>query len=123
MPNDSPITSSRVQPKSASACAVHSVIAPESTPSANGELLEVSETVPDRGAAQLASPLYFIVVAAHDRAALDAIAPTLSVLADRDDWAYNDWYKVTRENWANQKRIRELEGLGPLRRWLARFLK
>jgi ubiquinone/menaquinone biosynthesis C-methylase UbiE len=101
----------------------HSVIAPEGAAIANGELVEVSEAVPDRGAPHLASPLYFILVAARDRAALDAIAPTLSVLADHDDWAYNDWYKVTRENWANQARLKKLQGGASWRRWLARFLK
>jgi len=47
----------------------------------------------------------------------------MSVLADQDDWAYNDWYNVTRENWANRDRIRELQAMGFLRRLLARFVK
>jgi len=46
------------------------------------------------------------------------------VFADHDDWAYNDWYHVTREFRAGQERIAQLEGGGgKLRRWLARFLK
>ena len=102
----------------------YSVIAPEDSPSCAGELIEVSEKVPDRGAARLASPVYFILVASRSREALDKIQPAVSVLADHDDWAYNDWYNVTREFRAGQKRIAELEGgAGKLRRWLARFLK
>jgi ubiquinone/menaquinone biosynthesis C-methylase UbiE len=102
----------------------YSVIAPEQVASASGDLVEVSEKAPDHGGPQLASPLYFILVAGRDRAAVDAVAPVVSVLADLDDWAYNDWYKVTRENWAKQERIKELEGgRGAIRRWLARWLK
>ena len=103
----------------------YSVIAPEKT-AAVGELIEVSEKSPDRGDPHLASPLYYILVAGRDRAAVDAVAPTVSVFADHDDWAYNDWFRVTRENWANQKKIQELERAQVMRRgwpeWLARPL-
>jgi SAM-dependent methyltransferase len=102
----------------------YSVIAPEGVAASAGELIEVSEKVPDRGAPHLASPVYFILVASRSREALDAIQPAVSVFADHDDWAYNDWYNVTRQFRAGQKRIAELEGgAGKLRRWLARFLK
>jgi ubiquinone/menaquinone biosynthesis C-methylase UbiE len=102
----------------------YSVIAPEGAGASAGELIEVDEKVPDRGAPHLASPVYFILVASRSREALDAIAPAVSVFADHDDWAYNDWYNVTRQFRAGQKRIAELEGgAGKLRRWLARFLK
>jgi ubiquinone/menaquinone biosynthesis C-methylase UbiE len=101
----------------------YSVIAPENAPKATGELVEVTEKAPDHGAAHLASPLYFIVAASRERATLEAPPAIMSVLADADDWAYNDWYKVTRENWAHQERIRSLEGAGFVRRLLARFLK
>ena len=95
----------------------YSVIAPES-PAGAGELIEVREKSPDHGAAQIASPLYFVVVAARERAAVDALAPVISVFADHDDWAYNDWFRVTRENWANEKRVKELErAQGLVRRW------
>jgi hypothetical protein len=54
------------------------------------------------------------------------VPPAISVFADHDDWAYNDWFDVTRENRANQKRIRELEGAQGIKRtwlsWLARPL-
>jgi len=102
-----------------------SVIAPEGV-AGTGELLEVTEKVPDKAAAQMASPLYYILVAGRDRAAVDAVTPVVSVLADHDDWAYNDWFRVTRENWANQKRVQELERAHVVKRgwpeWLAKPL-
>jgi len=101
----------------------YSVIAPENAARTAAELVEVTEKDPDRGAAHLASPLYFIVAASRDRTALEASPAVMSVLADQDDWAYNDWYQVTRENRANQERIRELQGAGFLRRLLGRFVK
>jgi len=101
----------------------YSVIAPENTAKTAGELVEVTEKTPDRGAAHLASPLYFIVAASRDRGALESAPALMSVRADQDDWAYNDWYNVTRENWANRDRIRELQAMGFLRRLLARFVK
>ncbi|MBC8022682.1 MAG: methyltransferase domain-containing protein, partial [Burkholderiales bacterium] len=39
----------------------YSVIAPEGVGSARGDLIEVSEKVPDHGASKLASPLYFVL--------------------------------------------------------------
>ena len=102
----------------------YSVIAPENVASAAGELVEVSEKAPDQGGPHLAAPLYFILVAGRERAAVDALAPVVSVFADFDDWAYNDWCKVSRENREKRERIRELEGAGgAIRRWLARWVK
>jgi SAM-dependent methyltransferase len=101
-----------------------SVIAPERAASPAGQLVEVSEKTPDHGAPLLASPVYFILVAARERSALDAVAPAVSVFADFDDWAYKDWYKVSRENREKQERLEELEGgRGTIRRWLARLVK
>ena len=101
----------------------YSVIAPEGTTSPSGELVEVTEKAPDKGTPQLASPLYFILAASRAPEALD-VAPAVSVFADQDDWAYNDWYKVMRELRAAHERIKKLEGGGGrLRRWLARILK
>ena len=55
---------------------------------------------------------------------MDAVAPVVSVFADFDDWAYNDWYKVSRENREKQERLEELRGgRGTIRRWLARLVK
>ena len=96
----------------------YSVIAPEGQTARQGELIEVSEKAPDHGAAHIASPVYFLLVAGRERAAVDAVPATLSVFADHDDWAYNDWFRVTRENRANQERVQELEGgRGAVRRW------
>jgi ubiquinone/menaquinone biosynthesis C-methylase UbiE len=103
----------------------YSVIAPEAGEAA-GELLEVAEQAPDRAEPRLAAPLYYILVAGREAAAVDAVAPTVSVFADAGDWAYNDWFKVMRESEAAHKRIRELELASVTRRgwpeWLARPL-
>ena len=72
-----------------------SVIAPESAAAA-GELLEVEESDPLHAAGTLSSPLYFVVAASRDKASLEAIAPALSVLADRGDWVHRDYEKVMR---------------------------
>jgi ubiquinone/menaquinone biosynthesis C-methylase UbiE len=98
----------------------YSVIAPEAVATAGGELIEVSETKPDQGDPQLEAPIYFILAASRDRRALDAVVPVVSVFADHDDWAYNDWFRVTRENRANAERVKDLErGQSLVRRWLA----
>jgi len=93
----------------------YSVIAPEGVASASGELVEVSEKAPDRGGPHIASPLYFILVAGRERGAVEAIAPVISVFADQDDWAYNDWFRVTRE-------LRAAQAKTSLPSWLARPL-
>jgi ubiquinone/menaquinone biosynthesis C-methylase UbiE len=72
-----------------------SVIAPESR-AASGALVEVPEEDPSRGAALLSEPLYFIVAAARERAALDALGAPLHVLSDRGDWTWRDYEKVMR---------------------------
>jgi ubiquinone/menaquinone biosynthesis C-methylase UbiE len=98
----------------------YSVIAPEGAAAAGSELIEVTEKAPDRGGAHLASPLYFMLVAGRDPRAVEAVPSVMSVFADHDDWAYNDWFRVTRENWANQQRLKDLQsGHGLVRRWLA----
>jgi SAM-dependent methyltransferase len=77
-----------------------SVIAPEPVPGsgpAMGELFETSESAPDEFTPTLSSPLYFLMAASRDGAALGALSPALSVLADRDDWAYRDYVKVMQE--------------------------
>jgi hypothetical protein len=60
-------------------------------------LVEVDEAHPQDTAARLSSPLYFLVAASRERAALAPVAPALSVLADRDDWVYRDYEKVMKD--------------------------
>jgi SAM-dependent methyltransferase len=104
--------------------AFYSVIAPENIVSPAGSVIEATEREPDRGGAHLASPVYYILVASRDLDAAQEIVPAVSVFADEDDWAYKDWFKVTRENWKNRERIAQLEGKrGLLGRWLRRLLK
>ena len=76
-----------------------SVIAPEADP-AGGQLVEVSEEDPARATHRLSDPLYFVLVASRDRAALQAAAPVLSVMADRGDWVHRDYEKVMK--WMEQ---------------------
>jgi hypothetical protein len=86
------------------------VIAPESGRAAQGELFEVDEKDPGSATSTLAHPLYFLLVASRDRAAVAATPAAVSVLADRDDWLYNDYAKVIRELRASAARVTELEG-------------
>jgi O-antigen biosynthesis protein len=73
-----------------------SVIAPE--PKAEtGHLAEVSEADPAEACAALGEPLYFLVAASRSIGTLGMLPATLSVLADRDDWAHRDYEKVMRE--------------------------
>ncbi len=86
----------------------YSVVWPEEG-AAQGEIFEVSEStagVPSPGHAR---PLYFIVVASASAARLAAIAPRLSVLADRDEWVHRDYEKVMRDLEATHRRSNELD--------------
>ena len=74
-----------------------SVIAPEGTRAAAGDLREVSEQDPARAETALAHPLYFLLAASRSQAAIDALPPLLSVLSDRDDWVHQDYEKVMRD--------------------------
>jgi ubiquinone/menaquinone biosynthesis C-methylase UbiE len=71
-----------------------SVISPEAAGDAAGELVETDESDPSKSTHTLSNPLYFIVAASRDKACLDAIAPALSVFADRGDWVHRDYEKV-----------------------------
>jgi ubiquinone/menaquinone biosynthesis C-methylase UbiE len=71
-----------------------SVISPESPADAAGELVETEESDPSKSTRTLSNPLYFIVAASREEKSLDAIAPALSVLADRGDWVHRDYEKV-----------------------------
>ena len=74
-----------------------SVIAPEGAGAAAGELREVSEKDPSSADEALAHPLYFLLAASRSQAAIEALAPLLSVLSDRDDWVHQDYEKVMRD--------------------------
>ena len=94
----------------------YSVIAPEESEPAAAQLVEVDEAHPDQGAASLAHPLYFMLVASRERSGIAAAAPALSVLADRGDWVYHDYEKAYRDMRAHAMRAdalqREAEALG-----------
>ena len=87
-----------------------SLIAPEDAARAEGHLVEVQESRPDEPLPRLDSPLYFIVAASRQRTALDAVAPALSVLADRDDGVQRDYDRVMRDIAAHTERRLLLEG-------------
>ncbi len=80
-----------------------SVIAPEAVSlspgkgSVEGELFETEEARAMEAYDALTDPLYFLVIASRDGAALEAVPPVLSVLADRDDWVHRDYEKVMRD--------------------------
>jgi SAM-dependent methyltransferase len=79
-----------------------SVVWPEQRPT-GAEIFELSETAADTPFAGHARPLYFIVLATGSSEALAGLAPRMSVLADRDEWVYRDYEKVTRAYAAGQK--------------------
>jgi ubiquinone/menaquinone biosynthesis C-methylase UbiE len=74
-----------------------SVIAPEGAAGPSvGELIETAEASAAEPARELSNPLYFLLVAGGAQAAVDALPPALSILADRDDWVHRDYEKVMR---------------------------
>ena len=75
----------------------YSIIAPERPAPWAGQLVEVTEQEPGSASGRLSNPLYFIVAAARERAALSPVAPALSVFADRTDWMYQDYVSVVRD--------------------------
>ncbi len=85
-----------------------SVVWPERD-AAGAEIFEVSEASADSRTPGHARPLYFIVVASDSAEAIAAVAPRLSVLADRDEWVYGDYEKVTRALVATQHRLDALQ--------------
>jgi SAM-dependent methyltransferase len=74
-----------------------SVITPEGRAPAAAEFIEVAETQPGKAGAELANPLYFILVAGRTPAAIARAPSALSVLSDRDEWARLDYEKVMRD--------------------------
>jgi len=93
-----------------------SVVWPEQAP-ASAEIFEVSERSADAPMPGHARPLYFIVVASGSAGTLTGLARRMSVLADRDEWVYRDYEKVTRAFIAGRKSESDL--IGELRRELA----
>lgn len=73
----------------------YSVVWPEQG-EARGEIFEVAEAAADAPAPGHARPLYFIVVGSAAKDAVAGITPLVSVLADRDEWIYRDYVRVTR---------------------------
>lgn len=86
----------------------YSVVWPEQQ-AARGEIFEVVEASAGEPTAGHVRPLYFIVVAADSAEALAPVVPRLSVLADRDEWIYRDYERVTRELDGAHRRVAPLE--------------
>jgi ubiquinone/menaquinone biosynthesis C-methylase UbiE len=91
----------------------YSVIAPNtsagaafktSAPSA-GETITLSKAQPEIAAATL-PPLYFIVIASNNLAALNALTPRTSAFTDSEEWAMKDYYMAYRE-WRKETARRE----------------
>jgi ubiquinone/menaquinone biosynthesis C-methylase UbiE len=72
-----------------------SVLAAEE-PARQGEIFETSEAAPVEASLGHGRSRYFLVLASADSAALQGTQPRISVLADRDEWVYRDYEKVTR---------------------------
>jgi SAM-dependent methyltransferase len=79
-----------------------SVVWPEQRP-VSAEIFELSEAAADVPSAGHPRPLYFIVVASGSVDAITRLTPRMSVLADRDEWVYRDYEKVTRAFVVGQK--------------------
>jgi len=71
-----------------------SVIAPENPGGSAAQVIEIDEANPAEASDAISNPLYFIVAASRDAAALAATPSALSVLSDRDDWVHRDYVKV-----------------------------
>jgi ubiquinone/menaquinone biosynthesis C-methylase UbiE len=94
----------------------YSVVWPERG-AARGEIFEVGEVSADTAAPGHSRPLYFIVVASGAAETITGVVPVVSVLADRDEWIYRDYEKVTQSVDAAQRRANLLaEQAGELQR-------
>jgi SAM-dependent methyltransferase len=82
----------------------YSVVWPERG-AARGEIFEVGEASADAPSPGHSRPLYFIVVASGAAATIAGVVPVVSVLADRDEWIYRDYEKVTQGIDAAHRRI------------------
>lgn len=88
-----------------------SLIAPDAEAAGKVEahLVEVCESAPHQSASRLSHPLYFLALCSRASASLAALPPTLSVLADRDDWVHQDYEKVMRYQEYNAAQAKALE--------------
>lgn len=84
-----------------------SIVAAEE-PAHEGELFETSEASPASASPGHSRPRYFIVLA-RKPSAVQRATPRISVLADRDEWVYRDYEKVTRSLHAAHDRGNALE--------------
>jgi SAM-dependent methyltransferase len=80
-----------------------SVVWPEDG-DARAEIFEVAEASAATATPGHRRPLYFIALASGRAETLAAVAPRLSVLADREEWVYRDYANVTRAFGESQKR-------------------
>ena len=71
-----------------------SVISPESVAGSAAQVVEVEEASPHEASDSISNPLYFLVVASREAAAVAATPAALLVLSDRDDWVHRDYVKV-----------------------------
>ena len=74
-----------------------------------GEIFEVAEVAAATPSPGHARPLYFIVLASANAERLSAIAPRVSVLADRDEWVHRDYEKVMRDLTATHALAHDLD--------------
>ncbi len=94
----------------------YSVVWPERG-AARGEIFEVGEASADTPSTGHSRPLYFIVLASGAAQTIAGVAPVVSVLADRDEWIYRDYEKVTQGVDAAQRQGNLLaEQIGELQR-------
>jgi SAM-dependent methyltransferase len=87
-----------------------SVVWPEQR-TGEGEVFELSESSAAEASPGHARPLYFIVVATRSAESIAAVAPCLSVLADRDEWVYADYAKAFANQTIQWERGNTLDGV------------
>jgi ubiquinone/menaquinone biosynthesis C-methylase UbiE len=73
-----------------------------------GESIAVSQTAPDKKIDALPA-LYYLIFAANDAAALDALPRRVSAFTDAEEWAYNDYRETYRGFRHYMQREKELE--------------
>jgi SAM-dependent methyltransferase len=87
-----------------------SVVWPESE-ARSGEVFELSEPTAAEASPGHARPLYFIVAASRSADTLAGVAPRVSVLADRDEWVYEDYATAFRNEKIQWERGNTLDGV------------